>query len=186
MHRHAILAAGLGLYALSAAFAAAQESSPGTEDAGASAETSTEARASFAGAAGAASGSAQLTQTRSGVLIEIEVSGLPPGQWLGFHIHENGECNHEGGHEAAGAHFNPTGAEHGYLSDTGPHAGDMPNIRTDADGMARAQVLNAQVTLDEGEAAIRGRTLMIHAQPDDYRSQPSGEAGDRLACAVIE
>lgn len=144
------------------------------------------ATASFIDAEGEANGSAELTQTPEGVLIQLEVSGLPPGQWVAFHIHETGECDPATHHESAGEHFNPTSAEHGYLAEGGPHAGDMPNLHVAEDGMARAQVFNSFVRIGEGEADIMGRALMIHAEEDDYRSQPSGDAGDRLACGVIE
>lgn len=146
-----------------------------------------DAVASFVGAKGDdASGSASFTQTSAGVLIRIEAAGLPAGQWVALHIHENGVCDAGIDHESAGGHFNPTEAEHGYLAQSGPHAGDMPNIWVDAEGVARAQVLTSLVSLDGGENVIRGKALMIHAQEDDYSSQPSGDAGARLACAVIE
>ncbi len=135
---------------------------------------------------GEQNGTATLTGTDQGVLIELEVSGLPAGEWVAFHVHETGECDHSTDHESAGGHFNPTDAEHGYLAEGGPHAGDMPNQYVGADGVLRAQVFNTMVTLDEGEAGILGRSLMIHGGTDDYVSQPAGDAGDRYACAVIE
>lgn len=143
------------------------------------------ANATFLNMAGEQNGTATLTQTSEGVLIELEVTGLPPDQWVGFHVHETGTCDHETDHESAGGHFNPTDAEHGYLAADGPHAGDMPNQYVGADGMLRAQVFNHRVAL-EGENAIRGKALMIHGGQDDYSSQPSGDAGNRQACAVIE
>ncbi|MFU8863220.1 MAG: superoxide dismutase family protein [Rhodobacterales bacterium] len=142
--------------------------------------------ASFVDGEGQPNGSASLSQTNSGVLIEIEVQGLPAESWVAFHVHEGGTCNHEDGHESAEGHFNPGGAEHGFLPDGGPHAGDMPNQYVPESGVLRAQVLNTFVSLEDGDTDIRGRTLMIHAEPDDYQSQPSGDAGDRIACAVIE
>lgn len=145
-----------------------------------------ETTASFIGAQGDAAGSAALMQSESGVLVRIEATGLPPEQWVALHIHENGTCDPATGHEQAGGHFNPSGAEHGYLSASGPHAGDLPNIWVDAQGTARAQVFSSLIALDDGETAVRGKALMIHAQEDDYASQPSGDAGDRIACAVIE
>lgn len=145
-----------------------------------------DATASFVNKAGMKSGSATLTSTPQGVLIEIEVSGLPPSGWVAFHVHETGSCDHATGHESAGGHFNPAEAEHGYLSSTGPHAGDMPNVWVDAEGVARAQVFNPLITLTDGDVGVTGRALMIHAKPDDYGSQPSGAAGERLACGVIE
>lgn len=145
-----------------------------------------DATAKFLDAQGQEAGSATLTATPNGVLIEAEVTGLPPSSWLAFHIHETGTCDHSTGHESAGGHFNPSGTPHGVLAEGGPHAGDMPNIWSDAEGTARVQVFNPLVTLAEGENAVRGRALMVHAGPDDHQTQPSGGAGDRLACAVIE
>jgi Cu-Zn family superoxide dismutase len=143
--------------------------------------------ASFVDAEGEANGSAELSSPATGgVLVRIEVNGLPAGQWVAFHVHETGSCDHASGHESAGGHFNPGSKEHGYLAASGPHAGDMPNQYVPEDGTLRAEVFNPAVTLADGENGIRGRALMIHAGADDYRSQPSGDAGDRLACAVIE
>lgn len=135
---------------------------------------------------GEQNGTATLTGTAQGVLITIEVSGLPAGERVAFHVHESGECDHTPDHEAAGGHFNPTDAEHGHLAEGGPHAGDMPNQYIGADGVLRAQVFNTVVTLDEGEAGIVGRSLMVHGGSDDHESQPAGDAGDRYACAVID
>lgn len=144
-------------------------------------------KASFVDAQGKANGTAELSAAAAGgVLIELEVTGLPAGEWVAFHIHETGQCDHATGHESAGGHFNPGSKEHGFMSASGPHAGDMPNQYVGPDGAVRAQVHNPSVTLEEGETGIVGRALMIHAKPDDYESQPSGDAGDRLACGVIE
>lgn len=145
-----------------------------------------QADATFIGASGEEIGAATLTALPNGVLMAIEINGLPADQWVAFHVHENGTCDHETDHESAGGHFNPTDVEHGYLTETGPHAGDMPNQYVPADGILRSQVFNPFVTLDDGEAGIIGRALMIHAGEDDYATQPTGDAGDRLACAVIE
>lgn len=145
-----------------------------------------DATAGFVDAKGKEAGQATLVATPNGVLIEAEVTGLPPSSWVAFHIHETGSCDHSTGHDSAGGHFNPSAGPHGVLSEGGPHAGDMPNLWVDAEGTARAQVFNPLVTLTAGDNAIKGRALMIHAGPDDHQSQPSGDAGDRLACAVIE
>jgi Cu-Zn family superoxide dismutase len=144
------------------------------------------ARASFIDAAGKPVGAATLTASRGGVLIVIDVSGLPANQWVAFHIHETGTCDPATGHDSAGGHFNPTGAKHGYANPDGPHAGDMPNQWVGADGRLQAQVFNAGVGLAGGDKDISGRALMIHANADDYVGQPAGNAGKRLACAVIE
>lgn len=145
------------------------------------ATTGETATAAFVDGSGNPAGDAELRQTPAGVLIHLNVSGLPADQWVAFHIHETGTCDAATHHESAGGHFNPTGASHGYLAEGGPHAGDMPNQMTRPDGTIEAEVLNPAVTL----AAIVGRSLMIHAGADDYQSQPSGAAGDRLACAPI-
>lgn len=142
--------------------------------------------ASFVSDSGAEIGKATLQQTKTGVLIQAELGGLPPSSWVAFHIHETGTCDPAGMFDSAGGHFNPGGAEHGYLAANGPHAGDMPNIWVDAEGKSQVEVFNTQVTLDKGERGVEGRALMIHAKPDDYNTQPSGGAGDRLACAVIK
>ncbi len=149
------------------------------------AETGQTASASFVDAEGQPNGSATLTQTPAGVLIEMEIEGLPGESWVAFHIHETGSCDHEVDHDSAGGHFNPTDADHGFLVESGAHAGDMPNQYVPADGVLRAHVLNSYVGLDGGDADIRGRSLMLHAEPDDYESQPSGDAGARIACAPI-
>lgn len=142
--------------------------------------------AKFVGAKGEDAGTADLSTTPSGVLINVEIKGLPASQWVAFHVHETGTCDAASHHESAGGHFNPDGKEHGYQAANGPHAGDMPNQYVGTDGVLRAQVINDAVTLDKGEAGIVGRALMVHAKPDDYKTQPSGAAGDRLACGVIE
>jgi Cu-Zn family superoxide dismutase len=152
----------------------------------ASAQEPATATAAFISKAGKDAGTAKLTGTDKGVFIEIEVSGLPAGKWVAFHVHETGSCDHSGGHMSAGGHFNPGKAEHGYRSAKGPHAGDMPNQYVGADGTLRAQVFNSMVQLDKGDNAIRGKALMIHGGTDDYASQPTGNAGDRQACGVIK
>jgi Cu-Zn family superoxide dismutase len=144
------------------------------------------AKASFIGADGKEIGTAELTGHEDGVLVAIEVKGLPASQWVAFHVHQTGSCDHTTGHESAGGHFNPTDRQHGYLAEDGPHAGDMPNQYVPTDGTLRAQVFNSFVTLKTGDNAVAGKALMIHANADDYAGQPSGNAGKRLACAVIE
>lgn len=150
-------------------------------------QTPETAVARFVDAKGEANGDAELSAISSGgVLVRIEVTGLPADSWVAFHVHETGTCDHATGHESAGGHFNPGSREHGYKAAGAPHAGDMPNQYVPADGTLRAEVFNHAVTLAEGDHGVRGRALMIHAGADDYESQPSGDAGDRLACAVIE
>ncbi len=143
------------------------------------------AQADFVDRSGTETGRAHLTAGNDGVLFEIEVSGLTPRKWVALHIHETGTCDHAGGHESAGGHFNPDGKEHGFAAANGPHAGDLPNQYVAEDGVLRAQIYSTTVRLDDAERGIRGRALIVHTGSDDYRSDPAGGAGDRLACAVI-
>lgn len=145
------------------------------------------ARATFVDAAGRKVGTAVLTQTQAGVLIELDLAGLPPG-WKAFHIYEHGRCDAGSGFESAGGHFAPRNERHGLRADKGPHAGDMPNQYVHRDGTLRAEVLNTLVTLPPSEASLLdadGSALVLHAKADDHRSQPAGDAGDRIACAAL-
>jgi Cu-Zn family superoxide dismutase len=144
------------------------------------------AKANFVDRSGTEAGRAQITAGNDGVLFEVEISGLEPRKWVALHIHETGTCDHAGGHGSAGGHFNPDGKEHGFVAANGPHAGDLPNQYVADDGVLRAQTYSTMVRLDDAERGIRGRALIVHAGSDDYRTNPTGGAGDRLACAVIE
>lgn len=144
------------------------------------------ATATFVDTDGNDIGSADLLQTKDGVLIRANVETLPSGSWIAFHIHETGECAPASGFKSAGGHFNPTGRAHGYLADNGPHAGDMPNQYVGEDGVLRTEVLNPAVSLGQGDTNVMGLAIVIHDGTDDYKSQPSGAAGSRIACAVIE
>ncbi len=152
------------------------------------AQTGQKASASFVNQEGKAIGTATLTQTPSGVLIAIDVTGLPPGEHA-FHVHQKGVCEGAGKFASAGGHYDAHGKKHGYMTEGGPHGGDMPNQFVGPDGVLKAQVLNAGVTLGSGDGTLfgpDGTALVIHAKADDYASQPAGEAGDRIACAVIK
>ncbi|MGQ3212846.1 MAG: superoxide dismutase family protein [Shinella sp.] len=144
------------------------------------------AQANFVDQSGKETGRAHLTAGNDGVLFEVEVSGLTPRKWVALHVHETGTCDHADGHKSAGGHFNPDKKDHGFASATGPHAGDLPNQYVSEDGVMRAQIYTTMVRLDDAERGIRGRALIVHAGSDDYRTNPAGGAGDRLACAVIE
>jgi len=152
--------------------------------AGASAES---AKATFKNAAGADVGHADLVQANDGVLIKLSLKGLPPGGHA-FHVHAVGKC--EPPFDSAGGHFNPQHKKHGMLASDGPHAGDMPNLDIPASGELKLEVLNGQVTLQKGAPNSLfkpdGTALVIHATVDDYKSDPAGNAGGRIACAVVE
>ena len=149
-------------------------------------QTQDSATAEFLGRSGTSAGRATITAGPQGVLFEIEISGMPSRNWVAVHIHETGECDPTTGHESAGGHFNPDDRKHGLVAAEGPHEGDMTNQYVADDGILRAQIYNTMVKLDDAERGIRGRALVIHAGSDDYRSDPAGGAGDRLACAVIQ
>ncbi|WP_017547756.1 superoxide dismutase family protein [Salinicoccus carnicancri] len=130
---------------------------------------------------------ATLTEGESGVNIVLEGENLPPGEH-GFHFHETGSCELPD-FESAGGHYNPTDANHGMNDPDGPHAGDMENIEVSEDGTVDTEVTADMVTLEEGQDNTlfteEGTALMIHSEADDYESQPSGDAGDRIACGVV-
>jgi Cu-Zn family superoxide dismutase len=118
-------------------------------------------------------------------LITLELTAAPPGAH-GFHIHTTGKCEPPK-FESAGGHFNPDESKHGFLNPEGPHAGDMPNIHVPESGKLTVEVLNTLVTVG-GENALLdedGAALVLHADPDDYKSDPAGHAGGRIACGVI-
>jgi Cu-Zn family superoxide dismutase len=131
-------------------------------------------------------GIARLTDTDAGLLIQLDLQNMPPGQWVAFHIHEGGTCDVQADFESAGGHWNEDDNAHGFLADGGPHSGDMPNLHVQNDGRLIADVLNPSAALTGETGNVLGRTMIFHAEPDDYISQPSGDAGERLACALIE
>ena len=145
------------------------------------------AKASFAAQDGKALGTAQITQMEKGVLIDLDLKNIPPGPH-GFHIHQTGKCEGAAKFTTAGGHFSASGQEHGYHSGKGPHAGDLPNLIVPESGSLKQQVFAHGVTLGAGESSLfdaDGSSLVIHAKADDYRSQPAGDSGDRIACAVF-
>lgn len=147
-----------------------------------------EATATLKDPSGKALGSATLVHTPNGVLVRVDATGLPEGEHA-FHVHETGRCDGSDGFKSAGGHF-ALEHQHGYQVEAGPHPGDMPNVHVGADGRFRVEHMNPNVSLDpEARAYLLdadGSALVIHAKADDYRSQPSGDAGDRIACGVIE
>ena len=133
-------------------------------------------------ASGQSIGTVRAWQTAGGVSFRISASGLPHGLH-GLHVHAVGRCDPPD-FKSAGAHWNPAGKQHGMNNPAGPHAGDLPNVEVAANG-----VLNATVTLAGASMAslldADGAALVLHATADDYKTDPSGNSGARIACAVI-
>lgn len=133
-------------------------------------------------------GQAELSEDEKGVTVKVEAEGLPAGPH-GFHFHETGKCDLPD-FESAGGHFNPAEAEHGLDNENGPHAGDLPNLEAAEDGTVNEEFLAETVTLKKNEENSLfkegGTALVIHADEDDGKTQPSGESGDRIVCGVIE
>jgi superoxide dismutase, Cu-Zn family len=135
-------------------------------------------------------GTVTFTQTASGILhIFVELTDLPPGP-RGFHIHETGQCDPEDGFDSAGGHFAIGDEEHGIHGEAGPHAGDLPNVHVGQEGILRVEFFTERLSLEEGaENSLlggEGRAVIVHEGPDDYATDPTGEAGARIACGVIE
>jgi Cu-Zn family superoxide dismutase len=164
-----IIAAAAGLLILAAAPASAQS-----------------ARAALKSTDGKDVGAVELAQTPAGVLLKVSVKGLPPGEHA-FHVHAVGKC--ESPFDSAGGHFNPGGKKHGLMAPEGHHAGDMPNLYVPQGGELVVELLNSAITLEQGKAnsvlGPNGTAIVIHAGVDDYKSDPAGNAGGRIACGVI-
>lgn len=146
------------------------------------------AHADLVDAKGATVGHAKLKAAADGVQISVKVSQLTPGDH-GIHIHNVGKCDAPA-FTTAGGHFNPTGAHHGVNNAAmpNPHLGDLPNLTVDAKGKGKLTFLDKGATLTEGPNSLfheGGTALVIHAKPDDLKSDPSGNSGDRIACGVI-
>jgi Cu-Zn family superoxide dismutase len=132
------------------------------------------------------SGEATLTEGKDGLTLVANVANVPPGKH-GFHIHEKGTCDDMG--KAAGGHFNPDKVSHGYLPKDGAmhaHAGDMGNIDIAADGTGTYKLFLPGLTLTEGNYAVAGKAIILHEKEDDFTTQPTGNAGGRIGCGVIE
>src|SRR4051812_4123167 len=127
-----------------------------------------------------------LVQTPAGVLIKLQIKGLTPGEHA-FHVHAVGKC--EAPFESAGPHFNPGNHKHGMLSGEA-HAGDMPNLHVPQSGELSIEVVNSAISLEQGKPNSLfdndGSALVVHAKADDYKTDPAGNAGDRIACGVIQ
>jgi len=129
-------------------------------------------------------GEATFEQVGDKVRVVVVVQGLKPGQEHGLHVHEVGDCSSGDGMSAKG-HFNPFGKPHGQPASQERHAGDLPALKAGKDGRAKVDVMLDIITVGPGPASVGGRGLIVHADPDDYRTQPTGNAGARIACGVI-
>lgn len=178
----------LALLVSAASLAAAQPSAatPGTEPAALAAS------AELQNAEGDVVGNVNITESSSadGPFLTVQVglepdSGIAPGEY-GFHLHQVGACTPS--FDAAGDHINPEGAAHGLLNPAGPHPGDLPNLVVRDDGTTTYVVSTQLVNLGGGDTGLfddDGSALMLHAQADDYITDPSGTSGDRIACGVV-
>lgn len=176
MHKLALIPVMMGLavaYASAQAPASQASATPG-------------AKATLKDAQGKTLGEATLRESAAGVLVKLDLQGVPPGTHA-FHIHTVGKCDAPD-FMTAGGHFNPTTMKHGLMATGGPHAGDMPNLFVPADGKLSVEVLDTNVTLAAGPKSVfdaDGSALMLHATADDYTSDPAGNAGARIACGVV-
>ena len=129
--------------------------------------------------AGTAVGTVETQPRSGGTYVRVEVQGMPMGEH-GLHLHAVGRCDGPA-FQSAGPHWNPAGKQHGHLNPQGAHLGDLPNLMVSANGHGRLVFLvNGQISGDAD-----GTSLVVHAKPDDYRTDPSGNSGDRIACAVL-
>ncbi|MGH9465266.1 MAG: superoxide dismutase family protein [Thermoanaerobaculia bacterium] len=142
------------------------------------------ASATLTGKAGSGvSGSVAFHAMAGGVHLEARVEGAPAGSH-GFHLHETGDCS-AADFSSAGAHFNPAGVDHGGPDAAVHHAGDLGNLEVGADGVGTLSLHSTQLAIAEGPSAVVGRAVILHENADDLTTQPTGNAGGRLACGVI-
>jgi len=148
----------------------------------ASAQTATATIAPTAG--NAAKGTVTFTQKGDKVTVTAQISGLSPGGH-GFHVHEKGDCSAPDA-TSAGGHFNPTGKPHGAPDSGEHHAGDLPMLQADTNGNATLTADVSGLTIGAGAGDIAGKSVVVHKDVDDYKTQPAGNSGARIGCGVIQ
>ena len=131
------------------------------------------------------SGNVRFVQNAGMVRVTGDIRSLKPNSEHGFHVHETGDCS-SGDGMSAGGHFNPDGKPHGNYTAATHHAGDIPSLKADANGVARFSFDSSTLSVGSGSNNITGKSLIVHRDPDDYLTQPTGNSGPRLACAVIK
>jgi Cu-Zn family superoxide dismutase len=131
-----------------------------------------------------ASGVVEFKQDGDEMHVRIQIDGLVPNTRHGLHIHEVGDCRAPDA-SSAGGHFNPQGSEHGGPESQVRHAGDLGNVQSDVNGAAKSEIIVTGISLGTGNDSIIGRSVIVHAGADDLTSQPSGNAGARIACGLI-
>jgi superoxide dismutase, Cu-Zn family len=134
-------------------------------------------------AGGTAGGTVTFTQAGDTVTISAQLTGVAAGVH-GFHIHEKGDCG-DADFKNAGGHFNPAGKNHGAPSDADRHAGDLGNLEIAADGSGSLTISTSLLTVAAGANSVDGRAVILHEKADDLKTQPTGDAGGRIACGVI-
>ncbi len=130
-------------------------------------------------------GQVYLRPVDNGIQVYGSLIGLQPGETVALHIHETGSCGNMG--KEAGGHFNPDKFPHSNPNDVKGHAGDLPNVTADANGVAPINYVNKQISVEKnGKYSVNRLAFIVHSGADDYVSQPSGASGDRIGCGIIE
>ncbi|MBV8210672.1 MAG: superoxide dismutase family protein [Burkholderiaceae bacterium] len=130
------------------------------------------------------SGKVEFKQSGSVVRVKVDLAGFSPGSMHGFHVHERGDCSSADG-MSAGGHFNPEGVAHGSFDHPPHHAGDLPNLTADDKGQVHTSFEVTYLSVGSGGSDVAGRSVVVHRDADDFKSQPAGNSGPRLACGVI-
>jgi superoxide dismutase, Cu-Zn family len=131
-----------------------------------------------------ASGVVNFVQNGDKVMVSLDIKGLKPNAEHGFHVHDKGDCS-SGDGMSTGGHFNPLTKGHGAHGVNEHHAGDLPALKADANGNVKMNFESRTIAVGAGATDVVGRGMIVHRDPDDYKTQPTGNAGPRIACAVI-